>query len=98
MYTLIKQLITKICHEGLCSLIDTGVLDIKSPKIASEIMRIYGECLTLLGNEEEVITSDTKARFDMILRKMQEQLDAPTMQSIFANLAPETQLALQSNI
>jgi hypothetical protein len=101
----------KICHEGLCDLIQQhhpSSISSPSPSLSHELapwvshhgpelVRILGETLALVAvDEEDVATNTTCQRMAGILIRLQQQSSPGLMlQSSFAALRPEAQAAVQ---
>jgi hypothetical protein len=79
----------KICHAGLCNLIESGAIDLS--REATRITRMIGEILSDVQDGEEVATPDTVERLTSILYQMQQNLPQATMQQAFASLGADAQ-------
>eukprot|EP00934_Nitzschia_sp_Nitz4_P004493 Nitzschia sp. Nitz4//scaffold60_size111251//18533//21999//NITZ4_004140-RA/size111251-augustus-gene-0.119-mRNA-1//-1//CDS//3329555543//4483//frame0 len=79
----------KICHAGLCQLIESGV--VQMDQHATRVTQIIGQVLTDSQEGDDLATADTLERMSTILYRMQQGLSPSTMQSVLASLDPEIQ-------
>ena len=78
----------KICHAGLCSLIENGFVDLKVE--APRIISVIGSILSDVNEGVDIAEGDTCERFVKILYEMQQQ-NPQGMQQAFAGLDPSVQ-------
>jgi len=78
----------KICHAGLCSLIENGFIDLKVE--APRIISVIGSILSNVKEGVDIADGDTCERFVKILYEMQCQNPQGTKQA-FAGLDPTVQ-------
>jgi hypothetical protein len=86
----------KICHAGLCHLIENGTIALDQEAI--RLTRIIGEVLVESEDGEDIATPDTLERMSSILFQMQQGLAPSTMQQAFGALGPEAQQLVASII
>lgn len=79
----------KICHAGLCHLIENGTIALDQEY--GPIARILGDVLVDVQDGEDVATPDTVERMSTILFQMQQGLAPSTVQQAFGGLSPEAQ-------
>eukprot|EP00536_Pseudo-nitzschia_multiseries_P016082 jgi/Psemu1/292348/fgenesh1_pg.1016_\ len=78
----------KICHAGLCSLIEKGFIDIQVE--APRIISIAGSILSDVKEGIDVASADTCERLVKILYDMQSE-NSQAMQQVFVALDPDIQ-------
>lgn len=79
----------KICHAGLCHLIENGTIPLDQEAV--RLIRIIGDILVEVQEGEDVATPDTVERMSSILFQMQEGLAPSTLQQALGALGPEAQ-------
>eukprot|EP00985_Skeletonema_marinoi_P027946 scaffold23596_cov208-Skeletonema_marinoi.AAC.4 len=84
----------KVCHDGLCDMVDMGLVDIKAEY--NDLLRIIGDILSFVAEGDEVASESTCARLLGIIDQIQQTVDANTIQAAFARLDPNAQQALVS--
>jgi len=77
-------------------LIECGKIGTSDVIVTSNIFRIFGECVSMIEDGEEVVSNEVYARFPFILKKIHSQIGDEQMQSIFLNLSAEVQTALRN--
>jgi hypothetical protein len=82
----------RICHAGLCGLVENGSIDLSSEAV--QLVRIIGETLSLVSEGEELATPETCSRFAHILVEMQNKVSGGVMQQAFGTLDSEAQSAI----
>ena len=84
----------KICHEGLCDLVDND--QIKAREEYSSLLRIIGGVLSMVGEGDEVASETTCGRLVGILHAIQASVGGSEVNAAFATLSPESQQAIVS--
>ena len=79
----------KICHAGLCELIESNKIDIT--KHFQVLMRIFGDLLSCVADGEDLLTDDTQVRLGNILSALQQRVPPNTMEKAFQVLSPDAQ-------
>lgn len=82
----------KICHDGLCDMVDMGLVNIKAEY--NELIRIIGDILSFVAEGDRVASQSTCSRLMSIIDKIQQTVDANSIQSAFSQLDPNSQKAL----
>jgi len=85
----------KICHAGLCSLIENGFIDIQAE--APRIISIAGSILSDVQEGINTASPDTCERLAKILYEMQGE-NSNAMQQVFVALDPGIQNAISSAV
>lgn len=84
----------KVCHDGLCDMVDMGLIDIKSEY--NDLLRIIGDILSFVAEGDEVASESTCARLLGVIDTIQQTVDANAIQAAFSQLEPNAQQALVS--
>jgi importin-5 len=79
----------KICHAGLCHLIESGVISLSQESV--RVAKIIGTVLVQVHEGEDVASPDTIERLSSILFQMQQSLPPSTLQQAFVSMEPEAQ-------
>ena len=82
----------KICHAGLCELIEHSWIQPSSEH--EHLVRIIGETLALVQDGEDLADHETCMRFTKILMHMQQQLPHDQIHRSFNALPSEAQAAI----
>ena len=82
----------KICHDGLCDMVEMGLVDIKTQY--NDLIRIIGDVLSFVAEGDEVASEGTCSRLLGIFQRIQQTVDAISIQSAFSQLDPNAQQAL----
>eukprot|EP00980_Cylindrotheca_fusiformis_P001646 scaffold374_cov124-Cylindrotheca_fusiformis.AAC.5 len=82
----------KICHEGLCTLIENGSVDLSANAI--RITHIIGQILAGVEEGKEIATTETCERLTSILQTMGANLPQETMHQAFSTLGEDVQHAV----
>lgn len=83
----------KICSTQLCELIESSLIPFTSN--TQELIRVIGETLALVAEEEEVATDSACERMTEILMHLQREASSSDLQQGFSCLSPESQNAVQ---
>ncbi|CAJ1951966.1 unnamed protein product [Cylindrotheca closterium] len=86
----------KICHAGLCHLIESQVIDVS--KNAVKICQIAGQVLSAVSDGEEIASPETCENLVSILKVMRSDLPQDMMQQAYSTLHPEAQQAISAAI
>jgi len=86
----------KICHAGLCYLIESQVIDIS--RNAVRITQIVGQILSDVGEGEDIASAETCENLVSILKVMRSSLPQDMMQQAYSTLDPEAQQAISAAI
>ncbi len=84
----------KICHEGLCSMVDAGIVKLQSDY--GMLIKIIGGILALVADEEEVATDSTCSRLVEIAREIIRSVDGDAIQTVLSSLEPQSQQSIIS--
>lgn len=84
----------KVCHDGLCDMVDMGLVDIRAEY--NNLLRIIGEILSFVAEGDEVASESTCTRLLGVIDKIQQTVDANSIQAAFSQLEPNAQQALVS--
>lgn len=79
----------KICHEGLCALIEKGDIDIQTN--AKQLLNIFGRVAFDVSEGEDVASESTCSRMASILTELQNRMEPAVLQSLFSELSLEAQ-------
>lgn len=82
----------KVCHAGLCDLIENGSVDLTANAI--KVTQIVGQILSDVEDGEEIATPETCERLTCILQTMGTDLPQETMQQAFSMLGEDAQHAV----
>ena len=83
----------KICHAGLCDLIRTGQIDLQHE--CGPVIRVAGEILALVQEEEPVATQETCEELAKTVFDLQHTAKSPFFDSAYAALPETSKSALQ---
>ena len=86
----------KVCSAGLCDLVESASAPFAS--YAKDLIRVIGETLALVANDDEVATESTCSRMAEILVQLQREGSSSDLQDAFSALSPESQVAVQSAV
>lgn len=86
----------KICSSGLCDLVESASIPFAG--YTKGLVRVIGETLALVSEDEEVATESVCARMADILVQLQREGSPSDLQEAFALLSEESQLAVQSAV
>jgi hypothetical protein len=84
----------KICHSGLCDLVERNTIDVT--ETCQELIRIIGEILVYVDDEEDLASPETLLRSVGILLRMQKEVHGDAMQRAFASIPDEAQAAINN--
>ena len=84
----------KVGHDGLCDMVDMGLIDVKAEY--NDLLRIIGDVLSFVAEGDEVASQSTCARLVGVIDKIQQTVDANSIQAAFSQLEPNAQQALVS--
>jgi hypothetical protein len=79
----------KICHEGLCLLIENGDIDIHSN--AKQLLNVLGRVAFDVSEGEEVASESTCSRMASILAELQKRMEPSVLQGLYSELSLEAQ-------
>jgi hypothetical protein len=82
----------KVCHAGLCRLIENGSIDLAANAV--KITQIVGQILSDVEEGEDIATSETCKKLTSILQSMGNELPQETMQQAFNTLGEDAQHAV----
>jgi hypothetical protein len=82
----------KICHNGLCDLVDIGLVNITAEY--NDLIRIIGNVMSFVAEGDEVASQSTCSRLLGIIDKIQQTVEANSIQAAFSQLDPNAQQAL----
>jgi hypothetical protein len=82
----------KICHNGLCDLVDIGLVNISAEY--NDLIRIIGNIMSFVAEGDEVASQSTCSRLLGIIDKIQQTVEANSIQAAFSQLDPNAQQAL----
>ena len=86
----------KICHSGLCDLVEQARIKIDSEY--QQLVRIIGETLACVADDEDIASAETCVRFGGILFRMQKEVQPQLIQSAFGALPVEAQTAIHNGM
>lgn len=82
----------KICHMGLCHLVESGSISLSNESYSIQVARIIGDVLVEVnGGEDGLVSPDTLERLSSILYQMQQSLAPVTLQQAFGGMSPDAQ-------
>lgn len=79
----------KICHEGLCLLVENGDIEIQSN--AKQLLNVMGRVAFDVSEGEEVASESTCSRMASILAELQKRIDPSVLQHMYGELSLEAQ-------
>jgi hypothetical protein len=82
----------KICHAGLCDLIEHSWIQLNVE--FEQVMRVIGETLTLVNEGEDIATEQTCQRFAEILTRMKQHVPQEMIHRSFNGLSLDSQAAI----
>ena len=77
-------------------MIQAGTINISTQDGILEIMNIFGECMYLFSNGEDIVDSPTCEQFSIILNSIKDGVGEVTLKHLFEQLPPNSQTGLQS--
>lgn len=84
------------CNAGLCDLVEKGVIRMDTE--CNELVRVIGEILALLDEEEEVASPETRLRLAGILYRIQQGVNVSQVEQAFCALSVDAQAAVQKTM
>jgi len=84
----------KICSAGLCDLVESASIPLGG--YTKSLIRVIGETLSLVSEDEVVATEPDCARMADILATLQREGSASDIEEAFSSLSQESQVAVQS--
>eukprot|EP00554_Chaetoceros_debilis_P008282 CAMPEP_0194100128 /NCGR_PEP_ID=MMETSP0150-20130528/1111_1 /TAXON_ID=122233 /ORGANISM="Chaetoceros debilis, Strain MM31A-1" /LENGTH=1242 /DNA_ID=CAMNT_0038786455 /DNA_START=30 /DNA_END=3758 /DNA_ORIENTATION=- len=79
----------KICHDGLCDLIELGEVDISSN--INRLLQIIGEIAAAVNDGDDMATNETISRFAAIVSDMQSRVEQSSIQQAYSTITEEAQ-------
>lgn len=86
----------KVCSTGLCDLVQSASIPIT--RFTQSLIRVIGETLALVADDEEVATESTCERMAAILTHLQSEGSQADLQQAFSSLSPDSQVAVRTAI
>jgi ABC-type proline/glycine betaine transport system substrate-binding protein len=86
----------KVCSTGLCDMVEAGAIPVAT--YTKPLVRVIGETLALVADDEEVATAAVCTRMAGILVRLQQEASAADLQDAFSTLTPESQTAIHTAV
>jgi hypothetical protein len=86
----------KVCSTVLCDMVEGGAVPLTNH--TKSLVRVIGETLALVADDEVVATAATCSRMAGILVRLQQEASSADLQDAFSTLTSEAQTAVHTAV